>query len=340
MIKKLFALLAAICLLLPGCATTEVQDTTAPAPNRTVGISLPDFSWSGYADSLKELLEAEGYTVLVEYAAGDLHLQHAQVQTLVNMPVGCLVVAAMDSMALGDVLTENVPVIALDRMLMYTENVTGCVATDSYAAGQQLGKYIVDAKQLATAEAPLTIEFLMGAPENHSAMLLYQGVMEQLQPYLLSGILQCRSGRTAFEDVALQPATTNGASDRCFDYLADYYTDAVPDILCAASDDMAAGCIGALTSFGVDLGEDWPLITGIGTTETGIENIREGYQNVSLYTDARFLAQQCVRWVLASIQGEPISGNMMFNGVAEIPTALITPTLIDKENCSDILPQS
>lgn len=344
MMKRLFALILALALLLCGCA--EEPEQTQPTvfePNNTVGICLPDFTWSEHGQGLKAALEAEGCQVFLEYASSDVQQQHAQVQTFVNMPVGCIVVAAIDSMALTDVLSDarqsSVPVIALDRMLMYTDGVTGCVALDSYAIGQQLGRYIVAEKQLETAKEPVTVEFLMGTAENNHSYLLYQGLMEQLQPYLASGILQCRSGRTAFEDACIQTENADDASDRCFDCLAEFYPTNAPDVICAASDVMAEGGISALSSFGLEPGDQWPLVIGAGTTEDGLQSILDGYRRISLYTDTDAIVAQCAQWVHAVIYGNSLTGDTTFNGVTDVPTVCLPPVLIDAENCKDYLPQ-
>ena len=345
MIKKLFALLLALALLLCGCTAKapETQPTETAAPKekpRSVGICLPDFSWSEQADRLCALLEEAGCQVYLEYASSDVQLQQSQVQTLVNMPVGCLLVAAIDSMSLVDVLAaareDQVPVIALDRMLTYTDAVVGCVAVDHYEAGRLLGSHIVAEKKLETAQKPVTIEFFMGAPENHSSLLLYQGVMEQLRPYLQSGILQCRSGRTAFEDTCIQEETTEAASDRCFDYITEFYTDKAPDVLCAATDPLAAGCISALFSFGMGpKDEDWSLVVSSGGTQDGIANILQYYQSITLYADPEVLADQCVQWALAAIDGTLPTGQTMFNGVSEVSTFLLKPIVIGLDNYKD-----
>lgn len=339
MMKRLFAFLAVLSLVLYGCAEAPEQTRPTEAPvNNTVGICLPDFSWSDRAQQLTQQLEAAGCQVLVECAGGDVQLQHSQVQTLVNMPVGCLVVVAIDSMSLNDVLTDAVPVIALDRMLLYTDEVAGCVAPDSYAAGQQLGRYIIQNKQLDTAEAPLTVEFFMGVPEEHNSLLFYQGVMEQLQPYLNSGVLRCASGRTSLEDTYICSETVNDASERCFDYLAEFYSAEAPDILVTASDVLADGCIDSLISFGLEPGEGWPLIAGVGATEEGLENVSEGYQSVTLHMDTGALVEQCARWVCDVIEGKPITGETTSNGMIDVPTQLLPMVAVDAENCEEYLP--
>lgn len=332
--KKIFAILLAL-LLLCGCANAPAQGQQTQPPNKTVGICLPDFSWNMWETALSESLEAHGYQVLVEYAGSDLQRQQMQLETFVNMPVGCVILAAIDSLTLLDTLEdarqENVPVIALDRMLTYTQAVTGCVSADSYAAGQALGQHIIKSKQLDTAQAPVSIEFFMGEPENHNSLLLYQGVMEQLQPYLTSGMLYCLSGRIAFEDVCIPDGTGDSASDRMFDQLAE--KEKSPQIICAATDALAAGCIDALASYGMSPEDgDWPLITGMGATEDALEYISLGYQSMTLHVDIDALVQQCTQWAGHVIDGQTLTGTMVDNGIKQVPCALLPVTLVDKRN--------
>lgn len=338
--KKFFACLLTV-LLLCGCTKAPQQTQPTQPPNKTVGICLPDFNWNEQAQALTRLLEEKGYQVLVEYAGGDLQRQRTQLETFVNMPVGCVVVVAMDALTLleplEDARQENVPVIALDRMLTYTDAVTGCVAADSYGAGQQLGRYIAEKKQLDSAETPVSIEFYMDAPENHSSVLFYQGVMETLQPYLTSGALHCPSGRIRFEDVCLPEGSGDYASDRLFDRLAEM--EKAPDVICAASDELAAGCINAMASFGMDPEEDWPLVTGMGATQDALEYIEMGYQSMTLYVDTDALLQQCVQWVEQVVAGEALTGAMLDNGMLQVPCALQTPTLVEATNYKDYISQ-
>lgn len=336
--KKIFALLL-LMLLLCGCTSQPQQPQPTQPPNKTVGICLPDFDWNDQAQVLTQLLEENGYQVFVEYAGGDLQRQRTQLETFVNMPVGCVVLVAMDALTLLDALEdarqENVPVIALDRMLTYTDAVTGCVAVDSYAAGQMLGQYIIQNKQLDSAENRVSIEFYMDAPENNSSLQFYQGVMEQLQPYLTSGVLYCPSERTSFEDVCIPEGSGDYASDRLFDQLAEM--EKAPDVICAASDELAAGCIDAMASFGLDPEENWPLVTGLGAGEDALGYIQMGYQSVSLYVDKDALLQQCTQWVCDAITGKPLTGTLQDNGLIQVPCALHQPALVDASNCKDYI---
>lgn len=345
MMKKILALIFIFALLLCGCSkkTEQTETTAALGAGNTVGICLPDFALHEQGEALAEQLKKAGYQVLIENAAGDMLRQHSQVQAFVNMQVGCLVVAAIDPITLADVLEEarqaDIPVIALDRMLMYTQAVTGCVAPDTYAIGQQLGKYISEEAQLKTATEPVKIELFMGAPENNNSILFYNGVMEQLQPYFNSGVLQSLAGRKEFEDVCLRTATMEQASDRCFDYLTEYYLEDLPDVFCVATDALAAGCIDALVSFGLEPGEDWPLIVSGQAMEEGVDNLLQGYQSISAYADEQSIVDTCAQWVCAAMKGETVTGSEVSNGLIQVPAFLQEPVLVTTENCREIFPE-
>lgn len=337
--KRFFALLLVI-LLLCGCTQTPRQTQPTESKSNTVGVCLPNFNWYGQAQKLTQLLEAQGRQVLVEYAGDDVQRQSEQIQTFVNMPVGGIVLVAIDGMRLADALEnarqENVPVVAFDRLPTYTQGVTGCVAADSYAAGQAMGKFIVESSQLDTAEKPVSVEFFMDNPESYSSILLYQGVMDTLQPYLSSGVLYCPSGRISFEDVCIPDGTGDTASERLFDQLAE--TGKTPQVLCAASDTLAAGCIDALASFGMNPEEEgWPLVTGMGATADALEYIDMGYQSMTFSVDSDALLQQCAQWTVKAMEDESLTGTMQDNGVMEVPCFLQEPTLVDARNYKDYI---
>lgn len=334
MIKKLIALIL-LCTVLWGCSAKAPKP--AASKNReasmpTVGICLQGNSWNSQSATLQALLEEQGCRVLTEYAGDDLQLQQTQVETFVNMPVDALVITAVDPLALNECLAQaksaNIPVIAWDRLPLHTDALTGYVSVDSHAAGQQTARYIIETKQLSTATEPVTIEFFMDVPEDSNSLRFYEGLMELLQPYLNSGVLQCRSGRTGFEDTYIQGGAQT-ALDHCFDCITEYYEDALPDVLCAATDALAQGCIDALIALGEAPGESWPVITGVGGSAETRELLRQGYQTMSLHTDPDALSVECARWVLAAMAGTLPDGQTCDNGTAQVPSNLQIPVLMD-----------
>ena len=339
--KKYLAFLLAVLtvLLLTACggeaAPAEVPTAEGTA-KFTVGVCLPgmDPDWAAQGEKLAQIPDCN---VLVEYAAGDVQLQQMQMHTLISRPVDCLVVAAVDSIALNQELKEakaaGIPVVAYDRMLTGTDAAVACVAEDAREKGRMAAKYIVEKEQLDAAASPVYIELFMGAPEDHNALLFYEGVMEVLSPYLQKGVLTTKTGRVTFEDTCVFGGSEDSAWDSFMDYLSEYYSETAPDIICAASDAIAEGCIRALESFSYEPGEGWPLITGAGMTDNGVVRIESQQLALTFRTDTQLLMDTCIRVVQDVLAGNPVAGDTTRNnGMAEVPCYFITPEAIDGAN--------
>jgi putative multiple sugar transport system substrate-binding protein len=256
------------------------------------------------------------------------------------------VVAAVDAFMLTDVLRKakdaGIPVIAYDRLVMGSDAITCYVGFDHTSAGVQMGSYIVAKKNLETAAAEgrsHTIELFMGAPEDHNALTLYQGVMDVLQPYFDSGVLVSKTGRTAFEDVCTAGWSAEEAAADCQQYIVEHYTEALPDILCTASDSLAQGCAEALDALEEVPGETWSLITGQGAEPAAVKRILSGQQTMSAYMDRQALINNCLKAAKSAITLTPLqNGNASFyNGVKSFPGCLISPVTVDAENYREVL---
>lgn len=354
--KRTSLLLIAVFLMLSLAAcgkggTQQDENSTTgtvaqPAQNQIIGISVPndtDPRWVSETAALTQQLENQGLTAIVEHAQDDVTLQASQIQALIAKPVDCLVIAAIDSLPLTDVLLlakqAGIPVIAYDRLLMQTDAVTAYVGYDYQAIGTAMAEYIVNTKQLATAQAENrshTIEFFMGSPEDNNAVLLYAGIRQVLQPYLDCGVLNCRTGRIAFEDVCIQNWSAELAKTHCQSYLASCYADAPPEIVCAASDEIADGCASALEAIGYATGENWPLLTGQGATETAMQRLASGKQSITVYKALTDLPAACFEAIQSAlgITDTEWDGPVCHNGSVSVPARFCEFTLVDQASQS------
>ena len=274
-------------------------------------------------------------------------MQVSQIENMIAEEVDCLVIASIDSGALTGVEAQakdaGIPVIAYDRLLMDTDAVSYYASFDNEGVGRAIGEYVEKAKDLPNAAAEgksYTIEFFMGSPDDNNAVLLHRGVMKVLQPYLDSGVLVCKTGRTSFEDTCILRWSQETAQKNCEDYLASFYADEKLDICCSAFDGFAYGCRSALEAAGYVVGEDWPLITGQDAELMATKNIISGYQTMSIYKDTRLLAEKCVTMVNAVLTGsEPeINDTTTYdNPVIVGPSYLCTPVAVDAANYEELL---
>ncbi len=329
--RKFAVILLVLCLLLAGCGKDVVpKETGADGLQMTVGIAFPGeggSDWHRHGQALATALEEMGYKVLQSYASNDPQLQSDQVESMLLQGADCLVVTAVDSLQLTQILERaeesDVPVIAYQRLLMNTDAVDYHVALDFMAAGQQIGAYVVQQKQLATAaaeERTYSVEFFMGSPEDNSALLLHQGVMSVLQPYLDSGVLVCRSGRVTFEDTCIQNWSEATARNHYWEYVYDAYSESDADIFCVTGDGLADGLCAALEAAGYT-SENWPLVTGLGGSESALARLEQGKQSMTLTVDAQALIGACVRGVQALLAQEQPATNTdpCHNGVETVP---------------------
>ena len=350
MVKRLLALmLALMCILLCACtekAPPETQPTETTAPTEPtlppvslkVGVCLPgnETDWGDQGALLAASLEDIGHTALVRYS-GSAQTQKQQLQQLLEEPVDCIVLAAVDALALTDTLkqakNQNIPVVALDRMLVYSNVAAVCVAMDSFAAGQQLAHYIIKNTR-PSPEAPKTIEFFMGSPEDHGAVLLHRGLMEILKPFLDSGSLICKSKRISFEDTCTLGDQLEMGKLHFDEVLAlSGYKKTRPDIICCATDTLAEGCILSLEENEKRIGEVRPLIASVGASPEAVKRIVEGRQTVSIYCDPAALIRECVELADLLLAGKPLPMLPEENtGMGQVRCLWVAPVTVDAGN--------
>lgn len=333
--KRCITLLLALtlCVSLAACKQENTAVDTTPATDpppvsKTVDLCLPgeEGTWSVYADTFTSQLTALGHTVRVQYAQNDSAQQSRQVKAAVSELSDCVVLVPVDAMAITDALAEavsaGVKILTLDRQVSHNQGLSGVVSFDYALIGRTIAEHIVEARQLETAKAEkrsYTIEFLMGSTDDYSAILLHQGIMTVLQPYLDAGVLDCKTGRTSLEDTYIQHWNSGQAKQKCLRYLEEYKKEPV-DILCAASDSIARGCIAALTEKGYTA-DNWPVITGCGGETDALQAIYDGRQTSTVHMDKTTLLDRCSELVhlLLTDAALPDADNVLAGSAQEAP---------------------
>ena len=339
-------------LALTGCGGKKSggdDGDKAESKGKKVGVAMPTQSserWIKDGKNMKEKLEKLGYEVDLQYAEDDVQAQVSQIENMIATGANCLVIASIDSSALVNVLKQakdaEIPVIAYDRLLMDTDAVSYYASFDNKGVGTAIANYIVEKADLENAAEPQTIEFFMGSPDDNNAVLLHEGVMEVLQPYLDNGKLVCKSGRTSFEDTCILRWSQETAQQNCENYLSGFYADEDLDIACSAFDGFAYGIKAALEGAGYT-DANWPLITGQDAEVMAVKNITSGKQTMSIFKDTGLLADKCVTMVEAVLEGTDPEINDTEtddNGKLVVPSYLCTPVAVDKDNYQEIIVDS
>jgi len=336
--------------VLSGCSkdTTETEEKL-PGSGKEVGLAMPtqhSQRWINDCENMKVRLEELGYLVLDQFAENDVNRQIAQIENFIDQKVDCLVVAAVDSYALGNVLKKakdaGIPVIAYDRLLMDTDAICYYATFDNKAVGTIIANEIVDQADLdevRKAGESRTIEFFMGSPDDNNAVMLYDGLMEVLKPYMDDGTLVCKSGKFSFQETCIVRWSEDEARERCARMIETHYKNEDLDIVASAFDGFAYGCKTALENAGYTQ-DNWPIITGQDADLKACKNILAGVQTSSVYKDTRILAEKCVTMVNAVCNGSDPEINdieQYNNRVITVPSYLCTPVIINADNIEEII---
>ena len=340
------------------CGSSEKTVDQAPATGggataagALVGVTMPTRSserWIADGDNIKAALEGMGYTVDLQYAENDIPTQVNQIENQITRGAKALVIASIDGTAITTQLQtaedNGIPVIAYDRLIRNSPNVDYYATFDNFKVGVEqansllvgLGLKTEDGGQ-GTATGPFDIELFAGSPDDNNATFFFNGAMSVLQPLIDSGTLTVRSGQTDFNTVAIlrwDPAT---AQKRMEDILTSTYSAGqTVDGVLSPYDGLSIGILSALKSNGYGTaGQPYPTVTGQDAEVASVKSIIAGEQFSTIYKDTRQLADVTVKMTDAVIKGgQPEVNNTTDydNGTKVVPSYLLQPVVVDKDN--------
>ncbi len=350
--KTLTGLVAVgLALAMAACgSSTNATDTTGVNANQgaSIGIAMPTKTserWITDGKNMVEQFAAMGYATDLKYADDDVKNQVAQIQAMIDNGDKLLVIGAIDGTALAPVLANaakaKIPVIAYDRLIRDSPNVDYYATFDNFRVGVLQGNLIAERLNLAAGKGPFTIELFAGSPDDNNAGFFYNGALQVLQPYLDSGQLVVKSGKTAFKDVATLRWDVPTAQARMTKMLAREYSKTTLDAVLSPFDGMSVGIIKVLKAHGYGTSaKPLPAMTGQDAEVSAVKAIISGEQSGTIYKDTRELAKVTVQIGNALLtDSEPIINDTTTydNGIKVVPTYLLQPISVDKANYRALL---
>jgi putative multiple sugar transport system substrate-binding protein len=333
---------------LSGCGGSAGAGSTVSVSSGTIGVAMPTTSstrWVNDGDNMKKQFALLGYRTDVQFAEDDVQKQVAQIQAMIDEHAKALIVAAVDGTALTDVLAKaadaGVPVIAYDRLIRDTANVSYYASFDNFRVGVLQAGYLVRTLKLASAPGPFTIELFAGDSKDNNAGFFFNGAMSVLKPYLRSGRLEVRSGDKGFARVTTAGWSGDVAQKRMAKVLAQNYSSTRLDAVLSPYDGISRGIIAALQKAGYG-GRSRPLpaITGQDAELESVKAIVAGTQGETVYKDSRELAKVAVQMADSVISGgtpEVNDTRQYNNGVKDVPAFLLQPVSVDRANYRTVL---
>ena len=330
------------------------------AEDLTIGVSMPTQTserWIADGENVKEQLEAEGYTVDLQYANDDIPTQSQQIDQMITEGADILVVAAIDGTALSGQLenaaSNNIPVVSYDRLIRDSENVDFYVTFDNFAVGQAQGNALLTGLGLrnedgspGTATGPFNIELFAGSLDDNNAFFFWDGAMSVLQPLIDDGTLVVKSGQTSIEQAAILRWQQETAQRRMEDLLTSAYNDGTRvDGVLSPYDGLSRGIITALQNAGYGPTLDaqpqpMSVVTGQDAEIASVKLIADGVQSSTIFKDTRLLAEQAVAAASAFAEGNEPEANdteTYNNGVKVVPSYLLPVETVFADDIQSVL---
>ena len=294
-----------------------------------VGLSLPTQREERWVRDRK-IMEAEakrlGVDLRVQVTDNDASRQLAQCENLVSQGIKVLILAPHDassaSVIVDNAVKAGIQVISYDRLVTGSSLAYYYLSFDNLKVGELQGDFI-------TRKAPKgNYIALAGSPTDNNAKLFREGAMKYIAP-----LVEQRQVRLVM-DQFVKDWQPSEAQKLCEQALTANQNQ-IAAVL-APNDGTAGGCIQALASQG--LAGKVP-ITGQDAELTGVIRILQGTQSMTVFKDTRELGRKAIEMALDLASGTPIDtqGRTVFNHKREVPSVLLTPQIVTRDNLDDVL---
>ena len=313
-----------------------------------VGIAMPTKTserWIADGDNMVKQLQAKGYATDLQYADDDIPNQLAQIENMITKGDKVLVIAAIDGTTLTDALKEaaskGVKIIAYDRLIRNSPDVDYYATFDNFKVGVLQAQSLETALGLKDGKGPFNIELFGGSPDDNNAFFFYNGAMSVLQPYVDSGKLVVQSKQFGMDKVGTLRWDGSVAQARMDNLLSAFYTDKKVSAVLSPYDGLSRGIIASLKAAGYGSGgQSLPFVSGQDAEVASVKLINSGDQYSTIYKDTRELAKVTVTMVDAVLSGSKpeINDTKTYdNGKKVVPSYLLNPVLVTKDNWKPIL---
>ena len=352
-VKKIlvFCLALMVSVVMAGCGgggQSSSSGSGSGAKGIKVGVSMPTKSlqrWNQDGANMQEKLKAKGYEVDLQFAENKVETQVSQIENMITKGCKVIIVGAIDGGSLSSVLDEaknaGVKVISYDRLIMNTDAVNYYATFDNYGVGKIQGQYIEQKLGLKDGKGPFNFEITTGPLDDNNVVFFFKGAMDVLQPYIDKGQLVVKSGQMSREQCATPNWDEAKAQERMDNLLTTNYASAKLDAVLCSNDSVSLSVQSALKSAGYNTADKpMPVITGQDANLPNVKAIISGEQSMSVFKDTRALADQVVKMVDALLSGKEPEVNdtkTYNNGVKIVPSYLLKPQFVDKDNYKQLL---
>lgn len=314
------------------CVSALLVAGEAQAAGLKVGLSLPTQREERWVKD-KKVMEVEakklGIDLRVQVTDNDAAKQVAQCENLISQGIKVLILAPHDassaSVIIDKAVKAGIKVISYDRLVTDSPLDYYYLSFDNVKVGELQGEFIT--KKVAKGNYVV----LAGSPTDNNAKLFREGAMKYIKPLADKGAIKI------VMDQFVKDWQPSEAQKLCEQALTANKND-VAAVL-APNDGTAGGCLQALAAQG--LAGKVP-VTGQDAELAGAIRIVQGTQSMTVFKDTRLLGKKAVEMAVQLAQGKPIDtkGKVIPNGKRDVPSVLLTPLIVTKENLDELLVKS
>nr|MBK9649890.1 substrate-binding domain-containing protein [Bacteroidota bacterium] len=288
-----------------------------------IGFAMDTYTeerWKKDAEFFKQKIEALGGEVEVQACNGNEQVQNQQIENFITKQVDLILIVPHNSKTCATAVKQaneaNIPIIAYDRMIKDCD-ISMYISFDNEKVGEMQATY-------ATQVAPKGNYLLAGGSATDENAILYRkGQMNILQPFVDKGEIKILIDQFCKDWLPVEALKlTQNALTLSNNTIA---------AIVVANDGLAGGCIQALTE--QQLQGKVP-VTGQDAEISAIQRILDGTQSMTVYKPVKILAETAAEVAMGLVKKASTIAETkkMNNGVKDVPSILLTPVMVTKEN--------
>ncbi len=337
--------------IIAGVAAAGISRPALAQSKGLVAIAMPtkvSARWIADGDNMVKVLKSRGYETDLQYGEDDVPNQVAQIENMITKGAKVLVVAAIDGSTLTEVLNQaarnNIKVIAYDRLIRNSPNVEYYATFDNFQVGVEQAQSLLQGLAGRKSSGVQNIELFGGSSDDNNAYFFYNGAMSVLQPLIDQKKLAIPSGQMGMDKVSTLRWDGATAQARMDNLLSAYYGNRKLDAVLSPYDGISIGIISSVKGVGYGSADlPIPIISGQDCEVPSVKAIVRGDQYASIFKDTRDLAKVTADMVDAMLSGKTVEVNdtkSYNNGVKVVPSYLLKPVIVTKENWKPVLVDS
>ncbi len=295
----------------------------------TIGFSIDTLAierWRRDTDVFIATAKELGANVIVQNAGNNIDEQIRQIQYLIDKNVNAIVIIAKKADALTEVITnataKDIPVISYDRLILNAP-VDLYVTIDSEKVGELMAQEMLK-------KCPIgSLYCIYGPLEDYNMTMIRNGAER-----VLSGS-QLRVGHVYYTD--------GWNYDLSYTHMCSLIREKkIPNAIICGNDAIANSVIQALSELAPD---SKVFISGQDADVVNCQHIVKGRQYVTIYKPITELSKRAAACAVNLSRGVTVEelglvNGSMDNGYGRIPSILLAPVAVTKENMDSVIIES